>query len=169
MLPPLSTLALRFMLTTNWPPRSCGEHAGSLGSCKHVKAADCHITQINAEQAEERFARWFDPMTQRRKLTCKSRQPIPQHISRSDRADAYARMLSFPGLIVWSSCCYALVVSVSFSFHPPPPSPPPPPPLSWMTCRRPCSWLCHLPASEHHCNALCHWLGSRLQCTVPLA
>ena len=52
--------------------------------------------QLAEQTFEEQFAKFFDYTTGKRRLTCKSRLPIPEDVDASDRAAEYASVLPNP-------------------------------------------------------------------------
>lgn len=63
--------------------------AGRKASCGHIKPAEVNQDKLSDAKAEEQFLRWFDIETGQRRLTCKSRLPIPENPKDSDRAQEY--------------------------------------------------------------------------------
>ena len=72
--------------------------AESKGSCGHIKPAEVNQEKLSDAKAEEQFLRWFDIETGERRLTCRSRLPIPENPEDSDRAQ------EFEGELVNFSC-----------------------------------------------------------------
>jgi hypothetical protein len=63
--------------------------AVSLACCEHVKASNVPGLRISQEEHSQKWRKFLDPATGKRRLTCKSRQAIPEDVDLSERASEY--------------------------------------------------------------------------------
>lgn len=76
--------------------RACG-HAASRGSCKHMAASNAPAARLSDEARQKQFDRFFDVTRGDRRLTCKSREPIPECMATSSRHDEWQGARRFAG------------------------------------------------------------------------
>jgi hypothetical protein len=75
--------------TLMMPSYCANAGAVSLASCEHVKATNVPGLRISQEEHLQKWRKFLDPTTGKRRLTCKCRQAIPEDVDLSERAREY--------------------------------------------------------------------------------
>jgi hypothetical protein len=79
-------------------------HAGRKGACEHVAAWPGDAPGMTDAAFEEQMSKFFDPDTGRKRLTCVSRQRIPEDLKGGERCNDWAGVHDFVFLSATTFC-----------------------------------------------------------------